>query len=130
MFKLNRDVKTRDEIIFGKYESKAYKGGLRRFDNLSLEKLKKLVECKFIRLEECQNNSPSVREFIEFMEKYSGYTVMGYAISVKRTDYRVTLDGIEKREIVYSLDEVDEFESLFGDADDFDSYNALYAWFD
>ena len=117
-------------FIFGKYESKAYKGGLRRFDNLSLEKLKKLVECKFIRLEECQNNSPSVREFIEFMEKYSGYTVMGYTISVKRTDYRVTLDGIEKREIVYSLDEVDEFESLFGDADDFDSYNALYAWFD
>ena len=130
MFGLNKDVKQRDEIIFGKYEPELYAGGTRRFDGLSLKKLRRLVELNFIDLEDNQNNSPTVREFIEFMEKYPDYTVMGYTVSIDRDDYRVSLDGIEKRKVVYSEEEVDDFSSLFGDADEFDTGNAMYAWFD
>ena len=130
MFGLNKDVKSRDEIIFGKFEPKRYVGGIRRFDGLSLKKLKQLVELNFIDLEDYQNNSPTVREFIEFMEKYPDYTVMGYTVSIDRDDYRISLDGIEKRKVVYSEEEVDDFSSLFGDADEFDTGNAMYAWFD
>ena len=88
------------------------------------------MELNFIDLEDNQNNSPTVREFIEFMEKYPDYTVMGYTVSIDRDDYRVSLDGIEKRKVVYSEEEVDDFSSLFGDADEFDTGNAMYAWFD
>ena len=131
MFGLNRDIEKRDEIIFGKYEPEAYRsGGMCRFENLSLEKLKQLVDLNFISLEERQNDSPSVREFIEFMEKYSGYTVMGYAISADRRDYRVSLEGIEKNNYVDSGEEISEFINLFGDADDFDTGHGMYAWFD
>ena len=130
MFGLNRDIEKRDEIIFGKYEPKSYQGGMCRFENLSLEKLKQLVDLNFIRLEERQNDSPSVREFIEFMEKYSGYTVMGYTISGDRRDYCVSLEGIEKDNYVDSGEEISEFINLFGGADDFDTYHGMYAWFD
>ena len=65
IFELNKDVKKRDEIIFGNYDRKSYVGGVRRFEGLSLEKLKQLVDLKFIDLEEYHNSSPTVREFIE-----------------------------------------------------------------
>lgn len=94
MFGLNKNVKLRDEIIFGKYEPEKYMGGIRRFENLNLEKLQQLAILNFINLEEHQNYSPAVWEFIKFMKKYPEYTVMGYTVSIERSDYRVSLDGI------------------------------------
>lgn len=130
MFGLNKNVKLRDEIIFGKYEPENYSGGIRRFENLNLDKLKKLAELNFVELNECQNCSPAIREFIEFIEKYPDYTAMGYVVSIERSDYRVSLDGIEKPFEAESATEKDEFVKLFGNADEFQSYPEMYAWFD
>ncbi len=120
----------RDEIIFGKYEPRFYTGGIRRFENLNLEKLKKLVDLKFVDVEEYQNDSPTIREFIKFMEKYPDYTVMGYVVSIERSDYRVSLDGIEKIAPAESKAEENEFIELFRNADDFNINDEMYAWFD
>ena len=120
----------RDEIIFGKYEPRFYTGGIRRFENLNLEKLKKLVDLKFVDVEEYQNDSPTIREFIKFMEKYPDYSAMGYVVSIERSDYRFSLDGIEKKIGAASGTEKNEFKKLFGDADEFESNSEMYAWFD
>ncbi len=130
MFGLNKNVKLRDEIIFGKYESEKYMGGIRRFENLNLDKLQKLAMMNFINLEENQNYSPTVWEFIKFMRKYPEYTVMGYTVSIERSDYRVSIDGIEKQFGAESETEETEFIELFGDADEFENNSEMYAWFD
>ena len=130
MFGLNKNVQLRDEIIFGKYEPEKYTGGIRRFENLSIDKLKKLEELNFIELNEKQNDSPTVKEFIEFMEKYQDYLAMGYVVSIKRSDYRVSLDGIEKCSEALSDKEKAEFTELFSSADEFENSAEMYAWFD
>ena len=93
IFELNKDVTKRDEIIFGNYDRKSYVGGVRRFEDLSLEKLRQLVDLKFIDLEEYHNSSPTVREFIEFMEKYEEYNAIGYTVSIDREDYCILTVG-------------------------------------
>ena len=130
IFELNKDVKKRDEITFGNYDRKSYVGGVRRFEGLSLEKLRQLVGLKFIDLEEYHNNSPTVREFIEFMEKYEEYNAIGYTVSIDREDYCIGLDGIEKKEPADSKEEIIKFTKLFEWADEFDTNCKIFAWFD
>lgn len=82
MFNLNEDVNSRDIILFGEeFNSEEYLGGIRHFDRLTLGDLKKLIENKFIELEECQNDSPTTEEILQFIEKYPDYTAHGYAVS-------------------------------------------------
>ena len=130
MFGLNKDINKRDEIIFGKYEPELYTGGIRRFDGLNIEQLEQLIEENFINVNEEHNNCPSVKEIFEFMKKYPDYTVMGYTVSIRREDYRVSLDGIEKQTSATLQVEKEEFIILFGNADEFDTVNMMYAWFD
>ena len=130
MFGLNKDINKRDEIIFGKYEPELYTGGIRRFDGLNIEQLEQLIEENFIYVNEEHNNCPSVKEIFEFMKKYPDYTAMGYTVSIRREDYRVSLDGIEKQTSATLQVEKEEFIILFGNADEFDTVNMMYAWFD
>ena len=127
----NKNEKARDEIIFGEYEPDKYMGGIRRFDNLPVEKLKELADLEYIDIDDHHNAAPTAEKFIGFMEKHPGYTAMGYVVSVKRDDYRMNVDGIEKDGGTVSEEEQDEFEKLFGKADDFKMTDeTMYAWFD
>ena len=128
----NRSVALRDEIIFGKYEPEEYPGGCRRFDNLTLEKLERLVGDEYIALCDRHNNAPPLETFIEFMEKYSDYVACGYAISANRGDYRVRIDGLKKPDGGYdTMDEMDEFYKLFREADNFTvGTKGMSCWFD
>lgn len=48
MKELNKDITMRDKILFGKYRPNTYKfGGIRKFDNLDVETLGKLLEMNF-----------------------------------------------------------------------------------
>lgn len=61
MKELNKDILTRDKMIFGKYRPNTYKfGGIRKFDNLDVETLGKLLEMNFADPEERQNLAPSI----------------------------------------------------------------------
>ena len=71
IYKLNKNKRQRDHIIFGNHSFEAYMGGVRHFENLSLSKLERLVEFNFIDLDERQNLAPSVREIYDFMKKIS-----------------------------------------------------------
>lgn len=129
MFEFNRDVKTRDEIIFGKYEEEKYMGGTRRFEGMDLDTVKKLLEMKFMDPDEAQNFSPTIQELVDFAELYEGYTFGGYTVSIDRCDYRVSLESISKG-FTADVDEVKEFSNKFHAADEFDCVPSLYAWWD
>ena len=130
MHKLNKNEKKRDEIIFGEHDVKAYYGGVRHFKYLSLDKFEQLIDGNFINLKERQNRAPSVKEIYEFMKKYPSYTAHGYAVSVMRDDYRVSLEGVFKDCGASSVQEFDEFTELFKCADDFLTGTIMYCWFD
>lgn len=129
MFEFNKDVKTRDEMIFGRYEPSAYAGGIRRFEGLSLELVKKLIELKFINPDDAQNYSPTINGFIEYAEDWEDYEFGGYVVSIDRDDYRVSIDSIEKSEPI-SKKEMVAFVKMFRDADEFSIEDGLYAWYD
>lgn len=129
MHKLNRNERQRDHIIFGEHDMAVYMGGVRHFKNLSLSKLEQLIECDFIDLDERQNCAPCVKEIYEFMKKYPDYTAHGYTVSIRRNDYRVSLEGVSKESGADSVEELEDFMRLFKFADDF-STSPMYCWFD
>lgn len=130
MKKLNRDIETRDKIIFGSYKDSKYRfGGIRSFRGLDVDTLKILLDQNFIDPEETQNESPTVFEIYSFMEDYPSYTAHGYTVVDSQEDYRVSLEGVEKGEPAYSIEELKDYMSLFRGADEFDE-STMYCWFD
>lgn len=126
-----KNVDERDKIIFGeKYKQNKYLGGCRSFSDLDVDALKQLIDMNFIDLEECQNFSPSVEEFYEFMKSHPCITCHGYAVSPERSDYRVTIEGLEYIGIV-TMEMLVDFVDMFREADEFSvSTNGLYCWYD
>lgn len=99
----NKDFVTRDKILAPYFTEKAFGGGICHFQNLPLEVLKKLVKLKFADPEETQNDSPSIAEFINFMQHISEsypnpetlITAHGFAVSQNRSDYCISVEGLE-----------------------------------
>lgn len=107
MHKLNRDQDRRDEILKPFFEiankeraryglaGDEYCGGVRSYEGLTVEALEDLIEEGFVDLDDCQNNSPTVREFLEFArERPMSVFFHGYAVHKNRDDYRVTIEGL------------------------------------
>ena len=128
---LNKDIATRDKLIFGKYRPNIYEhnGGIQYYEEMSLATLRLLLDKKFIDPEERQNLAPSVQEIYDFMLKYPQYKAHGYAVSDKRDDYRVSIEGVIKGKKTDSPQEFQEFRELFKYADEFNP-NTMYVWFD
>ena len=130
MYKLNKNERQRDEIIFGGHDAKAYTGGVRHFEKLSLNKLEELISGNFVDLSDRQNEAPSIKKIYEFMKRYPEYTAHGYTVSIMRDDYRVSLEGVSKEYEADSAEEFDNFTELFKHADDFVTSPIMYCWFD
>ena len=125
---------TRDEMIFGKYEPEKYSGGCRRF-TCDRTLLKKLVENGYADPREQQNESPTIKEFIEYTEDFEDAEFECYAISPKRIDCRITVEGIDIKVHEDEYDKVSYLVETFRWADEFsfehirhDYY--LHAWWD
>lgn len=126
--KLNKDIKTRDEIIFGKYDPKCYSGGTRYFNGLIPEVLQKLVDKGFADPNDAQNCAPTIQELLDFTKDKDGYTFGGYVVSDNRSDYRVSVDSID-HDIPLNDEEFREFTMFARSADEFDPNNGS-AWWD
>lgn len=127
---LCKNIRKRDEIIFGNYDPDAYMGGIRRFEDLSYETLKQLVDEGFVDVEECQNLSPSIQDMMQFAEKYGKhYLFDGYVVSDKRDDYRVSIDGFKRVGPFEDFNEQNAFADFCSEADDLD-LDLAYAWWD
>lgn len=132
MINLNLDYNKRNQIIFGddNVEPKLWLGGTRHFDKLNLTQLKELINNNFIDLEDAQNLSPTVQDFLEFMEQHPNVLAHGYAVSHNRDDYRVSLEGLSfKGKVTKKL--LKDFVCLCRLADEFVmDDNTLYSWWD
>ena len=126
--KFNMDIKTRDEIIFGDYEPQKYFGGVRRFENMTRDKLQKLVDMGFANPDGAQNCSPTIESFLEFTEDKPDYVFHGYAVSDTRNDYCVSIDAIEYIGKIDDLDTLKSFVQFARYADEFNPDG--YAWWD
>lgn len=134
-FTYNIDNDTRDWMIFGTpVQWPEIYGGLKNFSSLSVEKLEQLIAHRFADPSAGHNNSPTIREFLEFGQQQGtkgfNFNFEGYAISPDREDYRISIDGIQfSGSCPHQL--IVEFQEFVGDADelDLDPYY-LRAWWD
>ena len=131
---LNKDIKRRDELIFGDYDPLEYSGnsgGVRKFNGISVQTLKQLLEENFTDPDDDQNGSPSVREMLEFSEKWNNkYVFGGYAVEIWRADYRVSLDSMWREDLEnLTADERKAFIDFVGEVDELDEEN-MSAWWD
>lgn len=123
------DYRVRDVMIFGKpVRWDKSLGGILRFEGLPLKTLNWLIEHGHADPKDCQNNAPSLGDIRDFMERNktkAWITVHGYAVSPKRGDYRVTIEGARimhaTREAFQAFVDMfrtaDEFEIDFGSSD-------------
>ena len=129
-FTFNKDQVTRDKLLRIPADAK-YGGGIEYFKNLSADTLRTLIEQKFIDPESTQNCSPTVSEFLEFMEARPAFKAHGYAVKLSRDDYRVSIEGLKARGV--SQEDMHAFIRTFRDADDLnfeDDGSDCFCWYD
>ena len=129
---LNKNIKARDEIIFGDFNPYAYLGGIRRFKGLTVDKLELLIQANFVDVDTRQNYAPSIQELLDFAKIWGkdSYVFDGYTVIDTRPDYRVSIDGFSRIASCFESDaEERAFENLCRDADEFDLDKAD-AWWD
>jgi hypothetical protein len=104
---LNRNQRRRDEVLKPFFEidreleasndrEPEYDGGVESYCGLPLRVMDQLVEEGFVDLDERQNNSPTIREFMEFARRFPDeITFHGYAVTAARKDYRLSVEGVD-----------------------------------
>lgn len=99
---LNRDLKGTDIAHSNEVYDKYYVGGIKYFNNLTVNKLEELVNENFIDPNSISSDAygcPTVAEFIKFAHKIKqledtdnlDITFGGYAVCPEREDYRVSI---------------------------------------
>lgn len=130
MIELNKNQDLRDQIIF-KDKSPNYMGGVASFERLCIWDLEELIKNNFVDLDDSQNNSPTAKEFYNFV-KNNGFSgdFHGYVVEKNRSDYRVTIEGIEINSEI-EKDTLIQFANLCRHADEFICTSTnLYCWYD
>jgi len=128
MYNLNKDHQRRDEIIDSK--NKKYIAGIKKFENLSLEKLELLIKENFLSLSDKPNYCPKAEDIYNFVKNNPDFKTIGYAVSPDREDYRVSLNGVELKRSP-TKDEIIDFVNVFRLASSFKcNSKTCYAYFD
>jgi hypothetical protein len=103
---MNKNQTRRDELLkpFFEQEDKemarygftpGYSGGIRRYSGLTVEVLEQLIAEGFVDVNERQNESPSIAEFLEFAKLTpQSVFLIGYAVAKDRSDYRLSVEGV------------------------------------
>ena len=121
--KYNKDEKTRNALLG------IHKGSYVQFSNLDAETLEKLIDSNFADPEEAQNDAPTIAEFLEFMQDYPEYKAHGYTIGLDRSDYRVSIEGLEGYPKTSGA--LISFIKIFRMADEFDiTAGYVRCWYD
>lgn len=126
------DANTREQIIFGRdYNPETYRyGGMIRFGYLTANDAHKLIDLGLMDPEDCQNSSPTAKEFLDFVDTFGeDWYLHGYVISPERDDYRVTIEGIGCERPLED-DEKTEFIKMNRWADELEFENGAYCWYD
>jgi hypothetical protein len=94
-FSFNLDYTLRDRLlrIYPQWD-RDDNDGIASFDPLDHARLVVLISLNFVDPHSCQNQSPRVQCFLEFLHKHPSARALGYAVSPQREDYRVSIDGL------------------------------------
>lgn len=88
------DYARRDRILEPYFVDKEYFGGVRRFKGVPYSVMYTLACEGFIDLGMAQNFSPTISTFMLIMKNNPEMVVDGYVVSPRRSDVRVSVDGI------------------------------------
>jgi hypothetical protein len=90
---INRsDYELRDRIIFERYIDWV-KFEKVTFKNIDLSKFKLLIEHNFISMDHNKGFFPTPREFLDFIEIYSEFSILGFVTAPHIEDYLI-IDGL------------------------------------
>jgi hypothetical protein len=118
------------DALLGIPAGSSYGGGIQHFSGLEAARLRALIAGGHANPSECQNSSPSIAEFLEFMDEHPGMLAHGYAVHYERPDYRTSLEGLEYRGTV-NPELARRFKARFAEADELSvSSDSLYCWYD
>ena len=113
----NKIDRLRQKIIgFNKYRE----DGTNEFFDMSLDTLKTLIDNGFADLDKRTNNLPTIREFIELVEKHAEtkLSFRGIIVSPERRDYGIYVEGIEAHS--NNKEFILDFVNLCYEADEFE----------
>lgn len=126
---LNNDQATRDILL--RIRIQEYLAGTARFSGLTIETLEELIKNNFVNLDDKQNEAPTIQEFYEFMKKYPCVKAHGYAVDRGRSDYRVSIEGLDHAGNDISKELQLDFIKLCRKADELTcTEKRLYSWWD
>lgn len=127
-FEYNQDWELRDSMLRPAYAKEANYHNF-RFENMSADTLQKMVDLHFADPDEQQNEAPPIGEILEFLKENPDFTAHGYAVTVRRDDYRISLEGVEGNS--RDFDQISRFMNMFRFADEFETgIGYQRAWFD
>ncbi|MBN1910697.1 MAG: hypothetical protein JW818_13205 [Pirellulales bacterium] len=125
----NMNVIERDSLL-GLPDGADASGDITRFDKVDVETVEKLIRGRWADPRDRQNESPSIAEIFRFMKRWPQVKTCGYAVSSKRDDYRVSLEGISVEPDEVSPELKTEFIEFANGADELETDRRLYAWWD
>jgi hypothetical protein len=92
--------------------------------------LERLFVERFIDPDDAQNEAPSAKQFLGFMQKHPNVIAHGYAVSPTREDYRITIDGLSVQASYATRELKFAFVGFAKEADELELENGLWAWWD
>lgn len=92
--------------------------------------LKALQAAGFLDPEERQNDSPTIAEFMAFMEEHPAVYAHGYTIGGTRDDGRVSVEGLACSADAVTIELLRDFVGLCRYADELDVKDNLRSWWD
>lgn len=131
MNKLNSsNITHAEKIIFGNEVKWEYPSDIKYIEELSIEQLNALNKEGLLDLEEQQNYSPTIKEFIDFMSEFPQVKAHGYIVSPQRDDCRISIEGLICNENI-TEELLFQFANGFHLADEFQvSKECLRVWWD
>lgn len=98
---MRQNAERREQLIYGRgFDPANYSSdGIAYFQGISMDMLRQLMAEGFLNPFERQNDSPTVKEMMDFCagEDEDNWIFHGYTVSPERIDYRVSIEGFEAR---------------------------------
>lgn len=96
---MRQNAERREQLIYGRgFDPANYSSdGIAYFQGISMDMLRQLMAEGFLNPFERQNDSPTVKEMMDFCAGEDNWIFHGYTVSPERIDYRVSIEGFEAR---------------------------------
>jgi hypothetical protein len=130
-FKPNPDMKRRDELLG--FSELLLRGTVEAFCEVDARSLRQLIDEGFVDPDRRHHDSPTVREFAAFLERWPQVTAHGFVDQPERPEGRVVVEGVEvdlERVPQIAREALREEMAWFaGDAAQYlDEAGYIYAW--